>query len=572
MLSRDAAGSGKHPGFLNSADLNKRPFVVVFAATIMSFFCDICRGLAALGLAWAVWPSGLAAAEPEGIEFFENHIRPLLVQNCYKCHSQKAGKAKGELQLDTRAGLLKGGEAGPAIVPGNPRDSLLIRAVSHGDTDLQMPPKTKLPQEAIDKLTQWIAMGAPDPRDGDTADISDKHEPDLAQLTAGHWAWQSVRRDVQPPQVEPVAGADWADTAVDRFILAKLQGAGLTPSAPASRRTLVRRLHFDLIGLPPTPVDIDAFVNDTSPNAYGQLVERLLASPHFGERWARHWLDLMRYAETFGHEFDFTNQEVWRYRDYVIRAFNDDVPYDRLVKEHIAGDQIKPRFAKDGGWNESRLATAWWWLGQHCHSPVDIRAYQAEIIDNQIDVIGKAFQGMTIACARCHDHKFDAISTRDFYALYGMIESGSFSHGAVDGSAKFGDTRRALAESKKKIASALPASLLKEWKNETSTPADRPEGYQLISDIRQTRGKDWFADGEAWVGALTQPSEFTVGAKSVRPMPAGWLHSGLLGRKLQGTLRSPTFTLTENHVHLLALGSDGRINLVIDNFKIIFLL
>ena len=393
----------------------------------MSFFCDICRGLAALGLAWAVWPSDLAAAEPEGIEFFENHIRPLLVQNCYKCHSQKAGKAKGELQLDTRAGLLKGGEVGPAIVPGNPRDSLLIRAVSYGDTDLQMPPKTKLPQEAIDKLTQWIAMGAPDPRDGDTADISDEHEPDLAQLKAGHWAWQPVRRDVQPPQVEPVAGADWAATAVDRFILAKLQGAGLTPSAPASRRTLVRRLHFDLIGLPPTPADIDAFVNDTSPNAYGQLVERLLASPHFGERWGQHWLDLMRFSETRGHEGDYPIPEAYRYRNYVVRAFNVDVPYDEFVVEHIAGDMVeRPRIDPATRCNESAQGTGFWHLGEATHSPVDIRGDECDRVHNQIDVYSKAFLGLTMGCARCHDHKFDAILAKDYYAFAGFLQSSGF--------------------------------------------------------------------------------------------------------------------------------------------------
>ena len=253
MLFRDAVGSGKHFGFLNSPDLNKYPFVVVFADTLMRFFCEFCRGLAALGLVCAAWPSALAAAAPEGIEFFENHIRPVLVKNCYKCHSQKAGKAKGELQLDTQAGLLKGGEVGPAIVPGNPKASLLIQAVSYDNGDLQMPPKTKLPQASIDKLIQWVAMGAPDPRDGKTADITDKDAFDIAERKAEHWAWQPVRRDIQPPSVETVGGADWASTAVDRFILAKLQAAELSPSVRATRRTLVRRLYFDLIGLPPTP-------------------------------------------------------------------------------------------------------------------------------------------------------------------------------------------------------------------------------------------------------------------------------------------------------------------------------
>jgi hypothetical protein len=414
-------------GQLWSRALNKRCLSVVLAGLLMTFEGIYFRILATLGLAFAAWPSGLAAAEPEGIEFFENHIRPLLVQNCYKCHSQKAGKAKGELQLDTRAGLLKGGEVGPAIVPGNPRDSLLIRAVSHGDADLQMPPKTKLPQEAIDKLTQWIAMGAPDPRDGDTADISDKHEPDLAQLTAGHWAWQPVRRDVRPPKVEPVAGADWADTAVDRFILAKLQGAGLTPSAPASRRTLVRRLHFDLIGLPPTPAEVEAYVNDTTPNSHAQLVERLLASPHFGERWGQHWLDLMRFSETRGHEGDYPIPEAYRYRNYVVRAFNADVPYDEFVVEHIAGDMVeRPRIDPATRCNESAQGTGFWHLGEATHSPVDIRGDECDRVHNQIDVYSKAFLGLTMGCARCHDHKFDAILAKDYYAFAGFLQSSGF--------------------------------------------------------------------------------------------------------------------------------------------------
>ena len=269
----------------------------------------------------------------------------------------------------------------------------------------------------------WVKRGAPWPKEAAVGSGA-REQFDLAKRKAEHWAWQPVQAGA-PPKVKQ---AGWPASPIDQFILAKLEAAGLKPAGPAGKRALIRRAYFDLIGLPPTPAQVEAFVADNSPKAFEKVVDELLAAPQYGERWARHWLDLMRYAETFGHEFDYMNQEVWRYRDYVIRAFNDDVPYDRFVKEHIAGDLLKPRFAKDGGWNESRLATAWWWLGQHCHSPVDVRAYQAEIIDNQIDVLGKAFQGMTIACARCHDHKFDAISTKDYYALYGMIGSGSFSH------------------------------------------------------------------------------------------------------------------------------------------------
>ena len=510
----------------------------------------------------ATLPLGAAEFSAGDLEFFEKKVRPVLAEHCFKCHSAKSKKLKGGLRLDYRAGVLKGGDSGAAAVAGKPEASRLVEAIEYNNVDLEMPPGGKLPAEAIAALTEWVKRGLPWPNEV-VAGGAATEEFNLAERKAKHWAWQPVKK-LTPPKVKQ---ADWPANGLDNFILAKLEANGLQPTGPAGRRTFIRRAYFDLIGLPPTPEAIAKFEKAWAANrqsAIEVLVDELLASPHFGERWGRHWLDLMRYAETFGHEFDFANQEVWRYRDYVIRAFNDDVPYDRLVKEHIAGDLIAPRVAKEG-WNEGRLATTWWWLGQHCHSPVDVRAYQAEIIDNQIDVIGKAFQGMTIACARCHDHKFDAISTADYYSLYGLIKSGSFSHGGVDGPAKFGETRKSLTGLKAKIAGALPEPL----KADAAVLNAKQEGYQLISDIRKTGGKDWFGDGDAWTDSLTKANAFTVRGNAVRAMPAGWLHSGLLSRKLQGTLRSPTFTLTENHLHLLVLGSDVRINVVVDNFKII---
>ena len=504
-------------------------------------------------------PALAAEFAAKDLEFFEKKIRPVLAEHCFKCHSADAKKLKGGLLLDHRAGVLKGGDSGPSIVSGKPEESLLIEAIGYDNVDLEMPPRGRLSDQQIADLTEWVKRGAPWPKEA-AKGPGNKDHFNLAERKADHWAWQPVKA-MQPPKVKQ---ADWPASPIDQFILAKLEAAGLKPAGPADKRALIRRAYFDLIGLPPTPEQVQAFVADKSPKAFEKVVDELLASPHFGERWGRHWLDLMRYAETFGHEFDFMNQEVWRYRDYVIRAFNGDVPYDRFVKEHIAGDLLQPRYAKDGGWNESRLATAWWWLGQHCHSPVDVRAYQAEVIDNQIDVIGKAFQGMTIACARCHDHKFDAISTADYYALYGLIESGSFSHGAVDGPEKFAALQKGLADLKQKIRPTLPKQ-----DEAAPAPAEANEKHQLISDIRKTQGRDWFADGEAWADALTQPGDFTVNAKAARRTLPNWLHSAKLSRKLQGTLRSPTFTLSENHVHLLTMGRDVRINLVVDNFKII---
>ncbi len=244
---------------------------------------------------------------------------------------------------------------------------------------------------------------------------------------ANHWAWQSVRGDIRPPAVELVAGAAWANTAIDRFILAKLQGAGLVPSAPASRRTIVRRLYFDLTGLPPTPAEVEAFVKDASPAAYVNLVEQLLASPHFGERWGQHWLDLVRFSETRGHEGDYPIPEAYRYRNYVIRAFNADVPYDEFVIEHIAGDKVEqPRIDPATRYNESVQGTGFWHLGEATHSPVDIRADECDRVHNQIDVYSKAFLGLTMGCTRCHDHKFDAITMEDYYGFAGYLQSSGF--------------------------------------------------------------------------------------------------------------------------------------------------
>ena len=367
------------------------------------------------------------ASEAEGMEFFENHIRPVLAENCYKCHSEEAGKAKGELLLDTAAGLLKGGEAGPTIIPGNPAASLLIKAVSYENDDLQMPPKSRLSKSAIDKLRKWISLGAPDPRSGDTANITDKDDFDISKRKADHWAWKQIRSDIHPPIIKSISGRNWINNAIDHFILAKLEEAELEPNIEATRRNIIRRLYFDLIGLPPEPNEIDVFVSDTSPNAYKKLVERLLASPHFGERWGQHWLDLVRFAETRGHEADYPIPEAFRYRNYVVRAFNADVPYDDFVIEHVAGDMIdKPRLDPVTRENESAKGPGFWHLGEATHSPVDIRGDECNRVHNQIDVYSKAFLGMTMGCARCHDHKFDAISTEDYYAFAGILQSSGY--------------------------------------------------------------------------------------------------------------------------------------------------
>ena len=383
----------------------------------------------------AVTPATPAAAAPSDadVAFFESKVRPLLVERCYKCHSEAEGKEKGGLTADTLAGLLKGGDNGPSVVPGDPAKSRLIEAVGYKNVDLQMPPKGKLTDAQVADLTEWVKRGAPWPaaqgKPGDPAKPaggaanSSSSSFDLAKRKAEHWAWQPVKR-VDPPAVKDAA---WPASDVDRFLLAKLEERGLKPAASADRRTLIRRASFDLTGLPPTPAEVDAFLADGSPDAFAKVVDRLLASPRYGERWARHWLDLVRYAETRGHEFDYDVPNAYQYRDYVIRAFNADVPYDRFVREHLAGDLLPElRLTPDGVGNESVLGTGFWFLNEQVHSPVDIRQDEADRVDNQIDVMGKTFLAVTLGCARCHDHKFDAISAKDYYALAGFLHSSSF--------------------------------------------------------------------------------------------------------------------------------------------------
>jgi hypothetical protein len=365
---------------------------------------------------------GLGASEQSDGEYFETAVRPLLADQCFTCHSQKAGKTKGGLRADSRQTLLAGGETGPALVPGHPEASLMIKAVSYQDPDLQMPPKKRLAPAEVAILSQWIARGAPWPAE---AAVSQGKAPArvISSSDADHWAWTPLRA-ADPPAV---AGAGWVRSPIDRFVLARLEAQGLHPAGEAERRILVRRAAFAITGLPPAPDLVERFVADPAPEAYERLIDTLLASPQYGERWARHWLDLVRYAETRGHEFDFTIPNAYQYRDYVIRAFNSDLPYCDFVREQIAGDLLPhPRLNPAKGFNESILGTGFWFLGEGVHSPVDIRQDEADRLDNMVDVSCKTLLGLTVGCARCHDHKFDPISTKDYYALGGFLQSSSY--------------------------------------------------------------------------------------------------------------------------------------------------
>ena len=451
---------------------------------------------------------------------------------------------------------MAGGDTGPAIVPGKPDESLLIEAIKYGD-DLRMPPKSKLPPEEIATLTRWVEQGAPWPV-GREMSASGQVKPFDLQERARHWSLRAVR-DFAPPEVKDQS---WPINPVDRFLLAKLEAKGMKPSGEADRRTLIRRVTFDLIGLPPRPDEVEAFVNDASPAAYETLVERLLASPHYGERWARHWLDLVRFSETSGHEFDYEIPMAFRYRDYVIRAFNADVPYDQFVVEHVAGDLLpEPRREPIAGTNESVLGTGFFRLHEGVHSPVDLKEDGASKFDNQIDVLGKTFLGLTIACARCHDHKFDAIKTKDYYALNGILSSSRHTLAFLDSPGKLAPKLAELEEIQGQIAARYQGPGVTPRSPDANTPDI------VFEDFSGPTYAGWFVNGHAFGQGPPRPGTWRVRGDKVEALEPGLAHSGAISDRLRGVLRSKTFTLTKPYVHYLAAGKGGRINVVIDSFE-----
>jgi hypothetical protein len=362
-----------------------------------------------------------APARAEDLEFFESKVRPLLVQHCAECHSAKAGDPEGGLSFDSRAEFFA---AEGVAVAGKPDESLLVKVVRY-DGDLQMPPDGKLPAVAIQTIEEWVRRGLPWPDDGKPAGAtkSGVEAFDIAKRKAEHWCWHPPRVAAVPA----VKNAAWCTSDIDRFVLARLESAGLEPAAEASRETLVRRAAEILTGLPALPADVARVTTDPDPHAFDRYVDQLLASPHYGERFARHWLDVARYGEARGHEFDYRIPNAWQYRDWVVKAFNDDLPYDQFVREQIAGDLVEqPRVDAKTGANESVVGTGFWFLGEALHGPVDIAQDEADRMDKCIDTFGKAFLGLALGCARCHDHKFDAISNEDYYALTGMLMSSSY--------------------------------------------------------------------------------------------------------------------------------------------------
>ncbi|HEY7118167.1 MAG TPA: PSD1 and planctomycete cytochrome C domain-containing protein [Tepidisphaeraceae bacterium] len=605
---------------------------------------------------WAAWSAGLARgqADDAGLQFFETRIRPMLSEHCYKCHSARAEKLKGKLLLDSRDGLLKGGEEGLVVIPGHPEKSRLIEAVSYQNPDLQMPPKTRLSAQQVEDLSRWVKLGAPWPADNAQTSATTTRPVDVMQRLAGHWAWQPVH-PTKPPAVK---NQQWARDPIDRFILAKLDANGLEPAPPADPRSLLRRVYFSLTGLPPTREDVEAFLAEPEPHqALADVVDTLLASPRFGEHWARHWMDLVRYSDTLGNEADMPVPNAWRYRDYLIRAFNADVPYNRLIVEHIAGDLLThPRRDPATNLNESVIGTGFFWFAEGKRSPVDLRLAQADTFDNRLDVMAKTFLGVTLACARCHDHKFDPIAQADYYALYGYLKSSRYTQAALNRdpldaqAARLASLRArirvAAADCLSQRAATLaryltattglvaqlnagppatdiiattatsanleparlarwltaiartspdPAHPLYAWsriaglgpslsahaiamrwrdlKRPAASPS-RPADDIELTDFAASGFKGWFVEDQAFGPAPLLPGDFLMGADAVRPVATfvrggTWAHSGYLSRRLQGTLRSPTFTIDRRFLHILAAGRASRINVIIDHFVMI---
>jgi hypothetical protein len=425
---------------------------------------------------------GLAADDPKGIDFFEKNIRPVLVAKCYQCHSASSKELKGELRLDTREGIRKGGESGAIIVARKPDESPLIKALRH-EEGVEMPPKEQLPDSVVANFAKWIEMGAPDPRKANVTTVGGK----INVLEARKfWSFQPPKV-IAPPAVKNAA---WPKSDIDRYLLAALEAKSLSPVADADRRTLIRRAYFDLIGLPPTPEEIEAFVADQDPKAFEKLIDRLLAMPQFGERWGRHWLDVARYGESTSKERNIPFHYAWRYRDYVYDAFNADKPFDQFVREQIAGDQLPAKNDKQR--NEMLTATGFLTLGPRSLNTRNAEQFRMDVADEQLDVVTRGFMALSVACARCHDHKFDPIPTADYYAMVGIFRSTEVLGGVKPGNNKTGYAGEYayLTSSKRSGASAEDRKRLAELKTELEGAQTKMQELRVAAKEALVNQKD----------------------------------------------------------------------------------
>ncbi|MCB1226634.1 MAG: DUF1553 domain-containing protein [Verrucomicrobiales bacterium] len=394
---------------------------------------------------------GHAAAPAEALEHFEREVRPLLIDNCYECHSAEK-KIKGGLRLDHRAGWETGGDSGPAIVPGDAETSLIARAISYTDRDLKMPPKRKLSESQIETLRQWIVNGAVDPRD--EAPLADTAKT-KREIPSTLWSFQPLAQPTPETRAPKVSDPTWPRDPIDHHLLAAMDEAGIQPVNDAAPEALLRRIHFDLTGLPPAAEDLSSFANRHS--SLADIVDTLLATPAFAERWAQHWLDITRFAESSGGGRTLPFKDAWRFRDYVIESIHHNVPLDQMIVEQIAGDLL----AADSNAERRRQlsATAFLALGPTNYEEQDKGMLRMDIIDEQLEVIGRSFMGMTLGCARCHDHKFDPVTTRDYYALAGIFRSTQTLRNYTDNVAHWVDTALPLDEELEQALKAKEARL-----------------------------------------------------------------------------------------------------------------
>lgn len=418
--------------------------------------------------------NALAADSPgSGLDHFEKKVRPLLAERCYQCHSARAATVFGELRLDSAAALERGGRSGPAVVPGDPESSRLILAVRHESGLTAMPPDGKLSDAQINDLTEWIRIGAPWPQRERNERSATAQAPEAA---VGHWAWQPLS-EAQPPSVED---ARWPKGDIDRFVLAKQEESGLSPVGAADRHTLLRRLALDLTGLPPSPEQVRGLETEPWQSFLEAAVDGYLASPAFGERWGRHWLDLAGYADTLGLGRRIPSPHAWRYRDYVIDAFNRDKPYDRFVREQVAGDVLE--FESDAQRREQIVATGFLAIGPWALVDQDKLQLQMDIVDNQLDTLGRAILGVTVGCARCHDHKFDPLPQRDYYALAGIFRSTRTLDARMSG--VFSDVHRArLPETTQELRERAEA--LERWQEDYAAALSEQQAAEaLVAELK----------------------------------------------------------------------------------------
>ena len=514
--------------------------------------------------AMGFWPSRDHIPDlPKNVDF-NYHIRPILSQNCYVCHGNDPGSRKAGLRLDNLEGAtadLDGG--GRAIVPGNLKKSLLVKRITSNDPDFRMPhPEAKktLSLREIALLKRWIKQGA---------------------KWKKHWAF------VKPVMPQLPSSIENTSAGIDYLIHKKLKGKKLEPSLPAGKNALIRRVSYILTGLPPKPEEVKAFMTDESDQAYENMVDQYLASPAYGERWARHWMDLVRYGESMGHEGDFNISHPFEYRDYLIRAFNQDVPYDLFVKEHLAGDMLEnPRANPEEGFNESQIGTGYFYLGSGKHGPVDHKLEESEKIENVIDVTSKTFQALTVACARCHDHKFDPIPTADYYSMYGTIESARLApkpaRKPIDQLTKVEKLKNLKAEIKESIGDNLLIKAEGKAPNDMSAVnrfVDKlvkandqriDSTTQLLVDFRKGHWDGWYTDGIAFGdGPVRREPALDQKSEKVTEIMNGFASSRVYSTGLQGVLHSPNFIIEHDTIAVRARGARGTIRLIIDNFHLI---